>query len=170
MVGTDASNCPQPHPAAFRSLWGHGAVLAPRCLLSLSARRPGSGLPVLDDLCVITADNEIFNHHLYYRGSAEAGRKPLPFGQGCAAFAGGFGARFGAGGSWQSQAVPAWWPMDGGCSGDIHLVSPSLVDAGLLLCRAPLGGLLWGHGGHRPSLGARGSFCPSASSPLSPEM
>jgi len=51
-----------------QSLWRHDAALAPRCLLSLSARRLGGGLPVLDDLWVITADNEIFNHRLYYRG------------------------------------------------------------------------------------------------------
>ena len=93
-------------------------------------------------------------------GSAEPGRKRLPFGQGRAAFAAGFGARFGAGTSQQSRAVPAWWPKDGGCGGDGHRVSPSCP---LRVQGCPHAGLhwgsLWGQGGHGPSLGDRGSFC-----------
>lgn len=43
-------------------VWGWVAALAPKRLLSPSARRSGLWLPALDDLCVITADNEIFSH------------------------------------------------------------------------------------------------------------
>lgn len=86
-VVVDASSCPQLDPAAFGSVCRHRAH--PRMPPLPLGEAAGQRLPVIDVLWVITADNEIFNHHLYYGGSAEPGGKPLLFGQGCAD---GFGA------------------------------------------------------------------------------
>lgn len=83
----DASDCPQLHPTAFGSVWRHRAH--PRMPPLPLGEAAGQRLPVIDVLWVITADNEIFNHHLYYGGSTEPGGKPLLFGQG---YADGFGA------------------------------------------------------------------------------
>lgn len=171
MVGTDAGACSQPHLAAFRSPQGHGAALAPRHLISLSARWPGSGLPVLDDLWVITADNEIFSHRLYYRGwggvaLSQAGsrccsfRAVLPLLTGLVLVRTGRARWSPRSGRWMKVVVVT------------AIVCPQAVP-----CRgraAPLqgiaGGLLWGQGGLRPSLGDMGYFCPGALSPVSPEM
>lgn len=143
----DASNCPQLHPAAFGRLWRHRAhSRMPPLPLGEAA---GQRLPVIDVLWVITADNEIFNHHLYYRGSAEPGRKPLLFGQGCAD---GFGAGFGAG--------RAGWSLCGGRWIEVVVVEPLCVSE-LSLAGA---GHRWGSpcraGRAQTQLGDMGSLCP----------
>lgn len=111
--GMDASNCPQLHPAAFGSVWRHRAhPRTPPLPLGKATRQ---WLPVIDVLWVITADNEIFNHHLYYQGSSEPGGKPLLFGQGCADE---FGADFGAG--------RARWSLCGGQWIEVVVVAATL--------------------------------------------